>query len=430
MLAEVATPAASPCPIPDRVQAVLLELQNRLASAAATNIGFPATTGFDYSPLAPFFSSYLLNNLGDPFVDGAYPMHTKALEREVVDTLADLFAAPPDDRWGYVCAGATEGTEYALDLARTLHPDGIVYHSAAAHHSVTNAIRRLDMIAVPVAVDAYGEMNYDDLRGQLNYYRTNAAIVIANIGTAVTEAVDDVDAITSILDDRAVRRRWIHADAALSGIPLALLPRQDRPAGIDFTAGADSVVTSGHKFLGAPMPCAVVLVRATHRAAAARAATYTGSPDATVANSRSGLAALVLWYALRTTDLPTLAHRAEQARLLAGYAHDCLQDIGVASHHHPWAFTVSFPTPPAEVTQKWVLGKHGTRSQLICMPGVTRPQIDAFVADLRAALTPTSTTGGLRGLLQRRPVPITPATETGSVAGPRPARRTRPGSSS
>jgi histidine decarboxylase len=365
-------------------------LRDRLEAAAATNIGFPATSDFDYSALAPFFARYMLNNLGDPFSDGAYPMHTKPMEREVVDVVADLFGAPAGDRWGYVAAGATEGTEYALHLAATLHSDAVVYHSAAAHHSVTNVIQRLGLTCIPVRADALGEIDYDDLADQVNLRRNQSAIVVANIGTAVTEAVDDVARIAAVLDGLAVRRRWIHGDAALSGIPLVLLDPDDRPA-IDFPAGLDSIVTSGHKFLGAPVPCAVVVVRNSHRLAHARAITYTGSPDTTVGNSRSGLAAMVLWYAIRTHGLDGLRARAEQSRQLAAAAHEALREIGWPAHRHKHAMTVSFPTPPASVTAKWVLATHGATSLIVCMPGVTAEQVDAFVADLRAAITPAGT---------------------------------------
>ena len=386
-------------------------LRDRLDGAAATNIGFPATSDFDYSALAPFFARYMLNNLGDPYSDGAYPMHTKPMEREVVDMVADLFGAPSADRWGYVAGGATEGTEYALHLASTLHSDAVVYHSAAAHHSVTNVIQRLGLTSIPVRTDALGEIDYDDLADQVNLRRNCSAIVVANIGTAVTEAVDDVSRIAEVLDRCAVRRRWIHGDAALSGIPLALLDPDDRPS-IDFPAGIDSVVTSGHKFLGAPVPCAVVVVRNSHRLAHARAITYTGSPDTTVGNSRSGLAAMVLWYAIRSHGIEGLRARARKSRQLAAAAHDALREIGWPAHRHKHAMTVSFPTPPAAVAEKWVLATHGATSLIVCMPGVTAEQVDEFVADLRAAITPA------RGAISPARGAISPA--RGAVASPPP----------
>ncbi len=382
-----ATPSSPDPSVQEDIVKELDALRDRLDGAAATNIGFPATSDFDYSALAPFFARYMLNNLGDPYSDGAYPMHTKPMEREVVDMVADLFGAPSADRWGYVAGGATEGTEYALHLAATLHSDAVVYHSAAAHHSVTNVIQRLGLTSIPVRTDALGEIDYDDLADQINLRRNCSAIVVANIGTAVTEAVDDVSRIAEVLDRCAVRRRWIHGDAALSGIPLALLDPDDRPS-IDFPAGIDSVVTSGHKFLGAPVPCAVVVVRNSHRLAHARAITYTGSPDTTVGNSRSGLAAMVLWYAIRSHGIEGLRARARKSRQLAAAAHDALREIGWPAHRHKHAMTVSFPTPPAAVAEKWVLATHGATSLIVCMPGVTAEQVDEFVADLRAAITP------------------------------------------
>ncbi|HET9517008.1 MAG TPA: pyridoxal-dependent decarboxylase, partial [Actinoplanes sp.] len=261
----------------------------------------------------------------------------------------------------------------------------------SAHHAVTNVIQRLGLTAVPIRADALGEIDYDDLAEQVNLRRHVSAIVVANIGSAVTEAVDDVPRIVQVLDRCAVRRRWIHGDAALSGIPLALLDPDERPA-IDFSAGIDSIVTSGHKFLGSPVPSAVVVVRNSHRLAHVRAVTYTGSPDTTVGNSRSGLAALVLWYALRTHGLDGLRARAEQSRQLAAATHDALREIGWPAHRHKHAMSVSFPTPPASVTAKWVLATHGDTSLIVCMPGVTAEQIDAFVADLRAAITADAAT--------------------------------------
>ncbi|HET9516817.1 MAG TPA: histidine decarboxylase, partial [Actinoplanes sp.] len=143
MKSRARTDGATGAPVAEDVAKELDALSERLAAAAATNIGFPATADFDYSALAPFFARYMLNNLGDPYSNGAYPMHTKPMEREVVDTVADLFGAPVGDRWGYVAGGATEGTEYALHLASTLHTDAVVYHSTSAHHAVTNVIQRL-----------------------------------------------------------------------------------------------------------------------------------------------------------------------------------------------------------------------------------------------------------------------------------------------
>jgi histidine decarboxylase len=215
-----------------------------------------------------------------------------------------------------------------------------------------------------------------------------------------------------------VRQRFVHADAALSGIPLALLDPAARP-GFDLADGADSVVISGHKFLGVPMPCAVVVVRASQRDRLARTVTYTGSPDTTVTGSRSGHTPLLLWYALRRHGTAGLGRRAEACRKLAGYTHARLLEIGWDARHNPHAFTVVLRTPPPDVTDRWVLASHGGWSHIVCIPGVTREQIDAFLQDLATSTaqqaSPPSTppaTNGRRPALSRRARSATPVTTT------------------
>lgn len=367
---------------PELIRTELVRLLTGLRAGQAASIGFPAATDLNLQVLAPFLD-LLLNNLGDPWVDGAYPQHTKRLEREAVDRIADLLRAPTCDRWGYVTSGASEGAEHALWLARTRHPDAVVYYSAARHHSIPHVLDRLRMPAVEIRTDPTGVIDYRDLATQIGRRRHQPTVIVANIGTAMTEAVDDIRQITSLLDNLAVTRRWIHADAALSGIPLALLDPDSRP-GFDFADGADSIIVSGHKFLGSPIPYGVLVVRDQLRPYGHRASTYTGSPDTTLSNSRSGLAALICWYTLHRHGTAGLRERADQARETTEYACQRLQAIGIPAWRHPWAFTVNLPTPPAEILDKWTLATDGPASHLICMPGVTRQQIDALVRDFEA----------------------------------------------
>jgi histidine decarboxylase len=294
------------------IRTVLDNLAAHLEAVRLTNIGWPAASDTDFTVLSRFFERDLLNNLGDPFANGAYPQHTKALEKEVVNFVADLMRAPADDRWGYVTAGAGEGNLYALHMARSLHPKGIVYYSEAAHYSVDKAVDLLCMPSIRVRADDAGRMDFHDLTALVGRNRDRPVVIVANIGTTMTEAIDDVRRISHVLDSLAIRRRFVHADAALSGIPLALLDPQDRP-GLDFADGADSMIVSGHKFLGTPIPCGVVVVKASHRIHLTRTGPFIGSPDTTIGCSRSGHAALLIWYALRRYGVEGLRVRAEQA---------------------------------------------------------------------------------------------------------------------
>jgi histidine decarboxylase len=95
----------------------------------------------------------------------------------------------------------------------------------------------------------------------------------------MTEARDDVKRIKSILKDLAVKQHYIHADGALSGSYSAFI--EPRPA-FDFADGVDSIAVSGHKFIGSPMPCGVVIAKRSNRDRIARSIAYIGSIDTTI----------------------------------------------------------------------------------------------------------------------------------------------------
>jgi histidine decarboxylase len=363
--------------------AALAELQERIRAAKPYTIGFPAAVDLDWAPLAPLLTGGLLNNVGSPDDEGIYACHTKAMEREVLNTFAQLFRANGRVR-GHVTAGATEGTLWALLQARRLYPNTMVFCSSAAHYSVP---KTADLLSLPIKVlpaDDTGELDYGELRRALRANAGQAATVVANVGTTMTEAIDDVRLIRSIVDEHT-RAAWIHADAALSGVPLALLDPSSRP-GLDFTDGADSLVVSGHKFLGALHPCAVVLARNGHTDADLHVA-YIDAHDATIAGSRSGHGPLMLWYLLRTLGMDGLRQRAHASRALAKYTHHRLNQLGWAALRHRHAFTVVLKTPPCAIADRWQLPTEDGWSHIICMPGITRTRIDAFLSDLESCIT-------------------------------------------
>src|SRR5690606_24980198 len=134
-------------------------------------------------------------------------------------------------------------------------------------------------------------------------------VIIATIGTTMTEAVDPVLDIRAALADYAVTRAWIHADAALSGLPLALLPPGSRPS-FDLADGTDSISVSAHKFLGCPM--AAGAYRTAHGSRGGSTVDYITTVDSTLAGSRSGHAPLLIWYALQTLGVDGLRARAHE----------------------------------------------------------------------------------------------------------------------
>ncbi|MDG4834099.1 pyridoxal-dependent decarboxylase [Solwaraspora sp. WMMD1047] len=369
-------------------EAVVADLLAAARENRRYDIGFPGATDLTFMGLAEVLTGQLLNNIGDPFDVGRGRNHTKQLEQQVVTTVADILGAPAG-AWGYVTTGSTEGTLHALDEAWQRYPDLVVYTSAAAHYSVAKGARLLKLPLVMVRTDPTGRIDVADLAGEIARRRDRPAMVVATAGTTMTEAVDDVGAIAAACDDLAVARRRIHVDAALSGIPLALLPPETRPA-FGFGSGATSMVVSGHKFLSTLVPCGVlVYATAPHLPAGGRIA-YTGSADTTITGSRSGHTPLLLWWALTTLGVDGLRRRAQASRDLAAYTHGRLRGIGWPTQLLPHAFTVTLAEPPPSVLAKWVLASDGQTAHIVCMPGTTGDQIDEFVTDLAAARPPTS----------------------------------------
>ena len=173
------------------IETRLAELLESIKDEEQQQVGYPANQSFDYSPLIPFLS-HALNNVGDPFHQTNYRANTHQFEREVILHFAQLARLDPEDAWGYVTSGGTEGNMYGLYLARELHPDGMLYFSEEAHYSILKNARVLNMPHTTVKRQAHGEIDYDDLRDMLSVHRDRPAVILATIGTTMRGAVDDL----------------------------------------------------------------------------------------------------------------------------------------------------------------------------------------------------------------------------------------------
>ncbi|WP_316840591.1 histidine decarboxylase [Pedobacter gandavensis] len=358
----------------------LSDLYEKVQDRTRLFLGYPVAKDFDYTDLLPFLQ-YPINNLGDPFTESTYAVDTREMEREVIAFFANLFRAPTDNWWGYVTNGGSEGNLYGLYLARELYPKAMVYYSDSTHYSVQKNLLLLNMPNIAIRSQENGEMDYEDLHNSLLMNRHLPVVIFANIGTTMTEAKDDVKKIKGILKNLAIKNHYIHADGALSGSYSAFI--EPRPA-FDFADGADSIAISGHKFLGSPIPCGLVIVKKTNRDRIARSIDYIGSVDTTITGSRNGHTPLFLWYTLKKLGLKGLKERALHSLSIAAYAEARLKDLGIEAWSNPNAITVVFPAPSRWICQKWQLASENGLSHIICMPNVDHAQIDELIADLVA----------------------------------------------
>ncbi|MFC5475776.1 histidine decarboxylase [Paraherbaspirillum soli] len=358
-------------------QARLDALYDSMQEASHTFLGYPVARDFDYEPLYRFLK-FPSNNIGDPFQSSTYRLGTREFEREVVDFFANLYRAPKTDYWGYVTNGGTEGNLYGLYLARELYPNGIVYFSEDTHYSVAKNVHFLGLRHIMIRAQENGEIDYEDLKESVRLHRDVPAIIFANIGTTMKEGKDDIRRIQNILDDLVVLNRYIHSDGAFCGPFASFL--DPKPA-FDFADGADSIAISGHKFIGAPMPCGVVIARKRNVERIGRTIGYIGSLDTTITGSRNAYTPLMLWYAIKVMGEQGLRQRLAHCQELARYAVESLNQHGIAAWRNPNALTVVFPKVADAIKNKWQLATQDV-SHLIVMPGVTKENIDALIADL------------------------------------------------
>ena len=344
---------------------------------AQRQVGYPCNQNFDFSDLLPFLE-YSLNNVGDPFHDSNFRSNTHDMERDVIARFASLMHLEQDQTWGYVTSGGTEGNMYGLYMGRELFPSGMVYFSQDTHYSVLKILRVLNVRNIMIKSSESGEIDYEDLHETIRIHRDAPVIFMANIGSTMKGAVDDVSKVRGILDDLAVTNAYIHADAALSGM---ILPFVEEPQPYGFDAGFDSVSISGHKLIGCPLPCGVVLTRRDYVARIARSIEYVGVLDTTLPGSRSGLTPLMLWYAFERYGLDGFRELVAEMLAVAEYAVERFNERGVPAWRNKNSVTVVFPRPPSEVLRKWQIAPLGDIAHIITMPHVTREMINEFVDD-------------------------------------------------
>ncbi len=356
-----------------RIRQVLSEFQ----LVGPFSAGYPVNQDFDYSALYPLLT-FAANNVGDPFGYSRYQANTHETEREVVRAVAELLRLSPDNAWGYVTAGGTEGNMYGIYVGREMLHEPIAYFSQDTHYSVLKILHILNIRNIMIRSQENGEIDYDDLRESIRINRDAPALIIANIGTTMKGAVDNLDRIRGIIDDLALTRYYIHADEALSGM---ILPFVDDPQPFGFDSGIDSAAVSGHKMFGSPVPCGVVVTKREHTAQIGRAIEYVGALDTTLLGSRSAIAPVILWCSL--TKHGNDGFRKVVANMLdtAEYAVQQFNANGIPAWRGKNSPTVIIPRPSPYVLFLWQLAPLGDFAHLITMPHVTRKMIDDIVAD-------------------------------------------------
>jgi histidine decarboxylase len=500
---EFALPVTGKLSDTERV-AVLSRLESYFFQQKANFLGYQVNGDVRGAEDLGRFLDFSINNVGDPFRDSNFTMHSRAAERAVLGYYARLWGGKlrkPDDQlgaerpdpesyWGYVLSmGGTEGNVYAMWNARDylagkvrivnptagvnrapaevwvdahVPPENenaytpVAFYSEDSHYSLAKTVRVLGIPTfyemgtkhypnanpleegrpwpqeVPSAggTEGPGAVDVDKLVTLVSFFARmgHPVLIILNFGTTFKCGYDDVEEVCHRLDpvfrkyglhDRPVkygskdgrdlvdRRRgyWIHVDGALGGPYLPYLEKAVEKG--EFTPPDDesvprlrfsyrgtrthvsSIISSGHKYLGSPVPCGIYLTKVGNQMSPPGNPEYIGSPDTTFGGSRSALAPLALWNKLARTSLDDHVDIAVRSQTVAEHAVDRLGRV-ITPHgpltvrRGPFALSVVFDLPAPHVVRKYSLATMPSigMAHLFAMPHVDKPLIDELVADL------------------------------------------------
>jgi aromatic-L-amino-acid/L-tryptophan decarboxylase len=266
-----------------------------------------AVSGSEPGILAELLAA-TLNSVG--FIWRTSPASTE-LEALTLDWVAQLLGLPSG--WhGHIEDTASVATIAALAAARETTGRRVVVCSEEAHSSVERAARLLGLETRKVPTDGKFRMRTPvDL--------TDAAAVVATVGTTSTTSVDPVPGLADACADAGV---WLHVDAAYAGSAWVCPELRWSQAGVD---RADSLVVNAHKWLFTPMDCSLLWTRRPDdlRAAFSLVPEYLRTSDEADSLSDYGPAlgrrfrSLKLWTVLRCYGREGLQSRIREAIRLA-----------------------------------------------------------------------------------------------------------------
>ncbi|ESW31054.1 hypothetical protein PHAVU_002G204900 [Phaseolus vulgaris] len=326
---------------------VLAKYKKSLTERTKYHLGYPYNLDFDYEALSQL-QHFSINNLGDPFIESNYGVHSRQFEVGVLDWFARLWELEKDEYWGYITNCGTEGNLHGILVGREVFPDGILYASEESHYSVFKAARMYRMECVKIDTLCSGEIDCDDFKAKLLCHKDKPAIVNVNIGTTVKGAVDDLDLVIKKIEEAGFSRDsfYIHCDGALFGL---MLPFVKRAPKVSFKKPIGSVSVSGHKFVG----------------------------------SRNGHAPIFLWYSLNMKGYRGLQKEVQKCLRNAHYFKGQLVEAGIGAMVNELSSTVVFERPhDEEFVHKWQLACQGNIAHVVVMPNVTIEKLHDFLNEL------------------------------------------------
>jgi len=364
----------------DKKLEILDSFEDYIKDRTKFHLGYPYNLDFEYEDLSRFFK-YSINNLGDPFNESNYGVHSRQFELEILKFFSTLWKLV--DYWGYVTNSGTEGNLQAILVARENFPDGILYASSESHYSIFKAAHFYRMDAKSISTSWDGCIRLDHLRTEILKNIDKPVIINVNIGTTVKGAVDNIDGIIGVLKQLNIPRNkyYIHCDGALFAMMLPFLEIENKIS-VSFEMPIDSIAISGHKFLGCPMPCGVMMTRKDLMKPLLKPIEYLNSVDSTITGSRNGLSSLFIWNVINTKGIEGFKNDVDKTMINARYLLSELRKRNISAFKNNLSSTVIFERPNEEFVKRWQLACTGDIAHVVVMPSVDKGKLDLFLKEI------------------------------------------------
>lgn len=327
---------------------------------------------------------------------------THHIERELIAICAEeIFKGEKGQQDGYVAPGGTEANIQAMWIYRNYfikefgakHDEIAVVYSEDSHYSMPKGANILNISSLIMKVDEEERsIKEDELKAQLKEAKENGIkyfIVIMNLSTTMFGSVDDIDAISQILDEEKLNYR-IHIDGAFGGF---IYPFTNPDSVFHFqNPKITSFTLDAHKMLQAPYGTGVFLIRKGYMEyALTEEANYVQGKDYTICGSRSGANAIAVWMILRSHGSDGWRVKMEQIVDRTERLCDQLDELNIRYYRNPYINIIAIKASdiPADIAQKFYLvpdTHEGTPKwlKIVVMDHVRQGLLDEFSMALQA----------------------------------------------
>lgn len=379
-------------------------------------LGVPATyldaeIFYDDAPFlenAPFLSTLIANpnHIGCHTLNNSEKMFegTQMLEKELIKLCAEeIFEGEPDAQDGYIASGGTEANIEALWIYRNYFMqqysakvnEVAVIYSEDSHYSLSKGINLLNLTSLVMRVDESNRLILlTDLEEKLEKALEQGIryfIVNMNLSTTMFGSVDDIDAVTQVLNKRNIIYK-LHVDAAFGGF---IYPFSNPDNSYTFKNPAiTSFAIDAHKMLQTPYGTGIFLIRKGYIQHVKTAeAQYVPGADHTLCGSRSGANAVAVWMVLH--NYGSQGWKIKMQSLIDRTTDVCckLDGLGIGYYRNPFINIIAIKAGdiPAHIAEKYFLVADSYEYKpkwwkIVMMPHITHGTIDLFINDIQSEI--------------------------------------------